>query len=476
MKKTGNLPKRVRWCVAALLGLAGQSLSALEGTGFGRDESEARQRAAADLAAAIQVQVKSVVESCVQVKRRQAEDCGSRVSSRVATDLPMLGLTYERVPGENEPVGARARLDKAALPLYEQQLARWKREFLAQREALATTTERQQRHASLSRQLVALRAYQDHRLVATAIGATIEDAPGSEAVLMSERVKLEDRADSLAFAAKLLMKDIDGTIAAAEPLRAAGSREVTPFGGAMADALRAEMTGRTGAGLRISGEYRILDNGDIDLVLEVHQAAAAGPAELAGVRSVRLLKDAYAGYRATPLAPDFEQLLKSGEAVSTQLRNELVTTRGAASSLLFQSGESLKLAARVSRAAYFYVVGHVVRSDGQYSYLLPVQEDAEGPAKFVRRVPADQANHYIEIGEFTVEPPYGAEHLQMIASTEDPASALPPHEYDAVLGYYVLRNSNGNVMKGLRSTRGLRPKPTTKRMVAEHTLTFTTRE
>lgn len=471
---TNRFTRRFDVLVALSVWAAMGNCSAVEGVGYGASESDARQRAASDLAAAIQVQVKSVVESCTQVKGRKAEDCGSRVSSRTATDLPLLGLTYEQVGGGSEAYGAKARLDARALPLYEQQVLRWKKEYTAQADALKAIKDRQQRHAALSRQLASLRAYQDHRLVATALGATIEEAPGSEAALMLEREALEDRADSMSFAARLLMKDLTGVVSRAEPLRAAGSREVTPFGAAMIDALRAEMTGRSGPPMRLSGEYRVLDGGELDLVLEVHDGAAEGSGELAGVRSVRLTKSAYEGYRAIPLAPNFEQLLKSGEAVSGQLRTEVVTTSGASSSrLLYKSGDSLKLAARVNRAAYFYIVGHVIRSDGQFSYLLPVQ-DGDGPAKFVRRVPADHANHYLELGEFTVEPPFGAEHLQIVASTEDLAKALPAHEFDAKTGYYVLRNSQGNALKGLQGTRGLRPKPTAERMVAEDTLTFTT--
>jgi hypothetical protein len=459
---------------AACAVLAGHALG-LEGSGFGRSVDEARQRAAADLAGAIQVQVKSVVEACTQVKGRKAEDCGSRVVNRTATDLPLLGLTYDKIPGGSEAHGARAMLDAGAIPLYEQQLARWKKEYAAQAEAFRGAKDRQQKHAVLSRQLMALRAYQDHRLVATALGAKIEDAPGSEAALMAEREKLEDRADAMPFAARLLMKDLAGSIVRAEPLRAAGSREATPFGAAMVDALRVEMTGRAGPPMRLAGEYRVLDNGDLDLVLEIRDGSPEGSGELAGVRSVRLAKAGYEGYRAVPLAPNFEQLLKSGEAVSGGLRAEVVTTAGGSgSALLFRNGETLKLAARVNRAAYFYIVGHVIQADKQFSYLLPVQDGAEGPARFVRRVPADLANHYVEIGEFAVEPPFGAEHLQIVASTQDLATSLPPHEYDGKSGYFLIKASQGNALKGLQGTRGLRPKPTVERQVAEDTLTFTT--
>lgn len=460
----------VRLLAGAVFLFAAGAGVAIEGTGYGKSEEEARQRAAGDLAAAIQVQVKSVVESCIQIRGKSAEDCGSRVSSRTAAELPLLGLTYEPIPGGGEKYGARARLGAEALPLYRIQLDRWKKEFQAQQDAVAAAADRQLRHAWLGRQLTALRAYQDHRLVATALGANIDEVPGSEAVLTAEREKLEVGADTMPFAARLLMKDLNGRLVAVEPLRAAGSREATPFAAAMADVLRAEMTGRSGPPMRLAGEYRLLDNGDLDLVLEIRDGAGSG--ELAGVRSVRLARAGYQGYRAVPLAPNFEQLLTSGEAVSGELRAELVTTAGR-SGLLFRSGETLKLAARVSRAAYFYVVGHVIRPDGQFSYLLPVQE-GEGAARFVRRIPADQANHYVELGEFTVEAPFGAEHLQVVASTQDLAPHLPDHFYDAQSGYNLLRDSQGNALKALKGTRGLRPKPNAERLVAEDTLTFTT--
>lgn len=456
----------------AALASAGAA-GAVEGVGYGASDEAARQAAAADLAGAIQVQVKAVVESCTRVVGKHAEDCGSRVVSRTASELPLLGLSYARVPGGGEAFGARARLDpETSAPLYREVLERLAREFAGHSAALAAATERRQRHDIVGRQLATLRAIQDHRLVASALGLKTAEAPASEATLTAAREQLEESADSLTYAARLLMKDLNGTLLAAEPLRPQSSREATPFGSALADALRAEMSGRGGPPMRLAGEYRLLDNGDADVVLEIRDGASNG---VAGVRSVRLQKSAYAGYRATPLAPDFEKLLRQGEALSGDLRAELVTTVGA-QTLQFKGGESVKLAARLNRAGYFYVVGHVVRADGQFSYLLPVMEDGDGEARFIRRVPADQANHYIELGEFTIEPPYGTEHLQIIASVQPPKGALPPYQHDAVSGYFKISGSNGNARAGLVKTRGLKPKaaPQAEAAVAEGTLTFTT--
>jgi hypothetical protein len=456
--------------------------SALEGFGYGVDADEARRRAAADLAAAINVRVKSVVERCTQVSNQKPEDCGSRVLNLTATDLPLLGLAYRELPGGNEPAGAKAELlTEKSGPLYREKLTSLSQEFAAGQQALSGAKDRKARHDLLLRQLMQLRALADHRLVAVALlvpmAETLTDKTASETALTSELAGLEDTADSLAFAARVLLKDVRGRLPEVSPFHVSGSsQEVTPLGGALADALRVEMSGeagkRGGPRLRAAGEYRLLDNGDVIVLVDLRDDFTGS---LVATRSVRLAKAAYEGLRAQPLAPDFEKLLRDGEAISGDLRADLVTSVGNRN-LKFKSGDTLKLVARLNRAGYFYVVGHIVRPDVQLSYLLPLQDNPQSKAAFTRYVPADQVNHYLELGEFSVEPPFGVEHLQIIASTKPLIDNLPAVQYDKVSGYYVIQGSQGNATKGLLGTRGLKPKPSAKAMVAEGTLSFTTTE
>lgn len=449
---------------------------ALEGEGYGYDMDEARRRAAADLAAQIQVRIQSVVESCTQINIGKADDCGSRVLKRSATDLPLLGLRYLDLPGGSEPAGAKALLERpSAEPLYRAKLVSLSMEYADGQRALAAASEQRTKHAVLERQLATLRAMADHRLVASALGMPVDELPSTETALSSQLSELETSVDSIAFAARVLAKGVQGRLQEAEPLTVSVSREATPLGRALADALRVEMSSRQGPRLKLAGEYRVLENGDVDVVIELRNQLTR---DLVAVRSVRLSRAGYAGYRAEALAPDFERLLQQGEAVSGDLRVELVTSAGA-HTLHFKSGSSLKLAARVNQAAYFYVVGHVVRDDGQFSYLLPLQDIGtldNAEARFIKRVPADQANHYIEIGEFIVEPPFGTEHLQIIACTQSPKDSLPAAHYDSQTGYYIIPGSQGDVRQALTKTRGLKPKPAAKVAVAEGTLTFTTSE
>ena len=171
--------------------------------------------------------------------------------NRTASELPLLGLRYQTAPGGDEPQGARAIIDTdAASPLYREKIAALTKDFAAGQAALGTTRERRARHNLLTRQLATLRALSEHRLVAIAIGMTVDELPASETALSEERESLEDTADSIAFAAQLLTKDLDGRLDGVEPFAATGSREATPFGGAIADALRAAMGARAGQPLR----------------------------------------------------------------------------------------------------------------------------------------------------------------------------------------------------------------------------------
>jgi hypothetical protein len=201
--------RRFRWRLSLvsvltfLLSALALPTHALEGRGYGATAtaSDARQRAAADLVGTIQTRVLAVVESGTQVAGRTAQDCGSRVLKRTQSDLPMLGLRYDAIPGDGERHGARALLDpKTALPLYRRKLADLRAEFDAGQTALPKAKDARQRHALLTDQLARLRAWNDHRLVAVALGDTVDEAPVAETAIVQELEGLETAVDSLSLA------------------------------------------------------------------------------------------------------------------------------------------------------------------------------------------------------------------------------------------------------------------------------------
>ncbi|MCU0732563.1 MAG: hypothetical protein MUE84_13395, partial [Hyphomonas sp.] len=174
--------------IALALWLIAGTASAIDADGYGATLAEARHRAAGELVTQIQVRVQSVVEACTRVSGRQADDCGSRVLRRTASDLPLLGLRYRELRGGTERHGARAMLEPSvALPLYRRKLAELNAEFAAASTALEAANDGSQRFDLVGRQLATLREILDHALVAVALGDTVGDAPGSETALLAQR-------------------------------------------------------------------------------------------------------------------------------------------------------------------------------------------------------------------------------------------------------------------------------------------------
>lgn len=456
---------------------------ALEGRGYGPTVTDAQQRAAADLVGTIQTRVLAVVESCTLVAGRTAQDCGSRVLKRTQSDLPMLGLRYDPIPGDGERHGARALLDpKTALPLYRRKLADLRAEFDAGQAALPKAKDTRQRHALLTDQLARVRAWNDHRLVAVALGETVDEAPVAETALVQELEGLETSVDSLTLAARVLFRDVTGRLVNLEPVVAPDSQEVTAFGNALGKALQAEGMGRQGTPLTGKAEYRILDQGLVDVTLEL---LALPGGEVVAVRRVRLLPAAYAGYEIRPLAPDFEKLLREGVAVSGDLKIDVSSTKGGRN-LLFRDGEQVDLLIRSNAAVWYYVVGHMFVGGERLSYLLPLHGEAGGAAQseawnqddapFVRYIPPDKVNHHLPIasGSFVVQAPFGVEHLQVIASDKPLTGKLPKRQWNRLTGYHEVVGSVGDPKQGVTITRGLRSKAAAEATVVEGALSFTT--
>jgi hypothetical protein len=458
---------------------------ALDAVGYGANQGEARQRAAIELVNQIQVRVQSVVESCTQTVGRKAEDCGARVLRRTVSDLPLLGLRYEPISGGAEGYGAKAVLDpKVAGPLFRRKLAELHADFAAASQALDTAKDARQRYELLGRQLVTLRSIFDHGLVAVALGESVTEAPGNESSLLSLRTRLELSVDSIPMAARVLLKDLEGSLAGVGAMAVAGSREVTDFGAAMSKALLSEGVGRPGTVYVGQGEYRVLDNGQVEIALELRQQSDA---KLVTVRTVRLLPEGYAGLEVKPTTPDFERLLQQGVVVSGNLKVDITTARGSAN-LLFTEGETIRLLVRANQPVYLYVVGNVVHGSQRFSYLLPLQGNPSDaidvadwprqPDRFIKYLSPTYVDHHVEIGEFEVVAPFGTEHLQVFSSPRRfELSQLPGVRYQRLTGYFLIDGSADNIGATVNRTRGLAVKrrDQAKVEVAEGTLTFTTK-
>lgn len=238
------------------------------------------------------------------------------------------------------------------------------------------------------------------------------------------------------------------------PPRHRDAVEITPFAAALRKALAAHLktvAKPEQASYIMKGEYDILGNKDIHISYELMDKDKRF--KILKTQSVRLRHAGWKDYRARPLAADLDQLVHQGVAVSNAFRASLTTDRGSRD-LLFCQGETTRIMAKMNRSGYFYIVGNVLQDGKQFSYLLDLN-DVDGPYRFIRFVPPEEANHLLELGEFEVNAPFGIEHLQLFAANEDQKDEIPEYRWDEKLGYYVIKDSLGNAKRGISYTRGL---------------------
>jgi len=447
------------------------AVKTIVGTGYGATVDEARRDALNNLAGSVQVDVLKEVNTC----KNQQGDCGSVIKVNTRSELPILGAKYQRMPNEQGAIHFQVWIDsQSSLPLYTRELDQLNSKIKNHSRVLNKVSNDQQRYRLMSDIVNMTQQYEKKLLVANILGGYKNKARAQVDInnLRTQLQQLERKASTLSFAAKVLTKDISVGDIYLHPPRPKGVQEVTPFASMIKEnmsPLLQTVSLPNKAKYSMEGEYTLLDDGDIYLtyhLIDLNYRVIAS-------HSVIVEKSAHKRFRSKPISMSFEALLHNDIALSNDFRAELKTLQGT-ETLYYKVGESLKLLVRLNRAGYYYIIGHVMREGEQFSYLLDLN-DAEGNNRFIRYIPQDQVNKYIEVAEFEVMPPYGAEHLQLIASSKK-ITRLPAYQYRPRDGYYMLKGSEGNVMAGVNLTRGLRIKQNKNNVLtSEATLTYTTR-
>lgn len=456
----------------SLLMISQSQATILSGEGYGETQKAARDDALASLAASVFVRIESNFESRFQQQGDSQGEYSISSYERASTDLPIIGAEFNCQ--QKKGYYCQATLNsKRALPLYKQKLAPLKREIAALDAALSDNN-KQQKYRRLKSLLQLLEQSDKYRTLITFLsGKSTADTQISisRQQINEQLLALESSATSLELAAEILARDIPALPVYIRPATLKNSREVTPFAAALEMQLRKTFPriadSYEKATYSFSGTYLINKNG-IQLAYSLVDHAG----NTVNTSVILLLPKAYQGYRAEPLAPDFDRLLHQGYAIDSDFKVQLATNKGSRQ-LLFRQGETIKLMVKLNRPGYFYIVGHAKNTEQELSYLLEAGY-GEGSRKFVYYVNGDQINKWLALGEFEASPPFGIESLQIIAAEKDLISELPGYRYDNDSGYFLLSD---NINQGLLKTRGLKKiknDKAVKEKTAEAVLLFTT--
>lgn len=410
------------------------------------DQEKARQHALEALASSLYVRIQS--ETTYQYSTSSGEKF--TVANTLISDIPLLGSDTRCARVKRDYICKATIQSEKSGKLYRQELNKLRTEL--DQGYHAKPKNAANRHSQLTRLLAVYEEYEKHAIVANLLGVDLrtQTPPStSKATLINQLVDLEKRPADLRLAAHLLSRDLNFSNIEVYPAFPEGSHEVTQFARALQIYLQEQIQGshkpsqsdhtlrgtylQTASGVRVS--YSLIDEHGKTL----------------STRVVDLPPESYQGLQTTPTAKDFDELLHSGYVVSSDLLVNIATNKGQ-QQLYFVKGEEIEVLVKFNNPAYFYVVGHIKSQAQEMSYLVDLSE-IEGARKFVKFVNADDANKWISLGSFEVEPPYGVESLQLIAAATDLASHLPPYEYDSRLGYFLISRK---IDKGIDVTRGLK--------------------
>lgn len=430
---------------------------------YGHTEREAKANALSELAGFLSVKVESDFSNYMDATG--AKNISQQL--HLSSNLPLGGarVSVQKIGNEYE---AMASLDPAfSLRFYESTL----KTLLSQIKDLAIKLPGQKGEAKeqtlelLNPLVIDYTKY--HAVYKLLGGSELLEPSISSAEIASQLLSLSSEVDTLDMAIKHLTKDLKVSDVYIAPITPDSSHIPTPFSGVFQDKMNAALRGVTyqsEAKELLSGRYRT-DKDGMQLTLFLTNPLDG---KTLNTRTIRLLPKAYKNFAYQSIDSEFDRAMASGTAVDSSFHASLTTNRGS-SDLLFKANDEIKIGIKVNKPGYFYIVAHVKNPKEAMSYLLPIYDNTTGNERFIRYVPASEVNREISLGEFTVEPPYGIESLQLIASTM-PITTLPvTKERD---GYAVLGEKN--IATAVTHTRGLKPKSSVKAQSAEATLSYLT--
>lgn len=195
------------------------------------------------------------------------------------------------------------------------------------------------------------------------------------------------------------------------------------------------------------GEYEKIDDQFLLLYYQIKSATG----EYISHTHLKIPLTLLDGIRFEPINKKFDQTLHQAIASDSELHAELVSNRGKRNILVY-GGEDISLKFKANMPIYYYLVGHIMREKEQFSYLV---ELGSGQNLFTGQITKEQIGQWMTLGEFTIHPPFGVEHLQLFAANYDLTDRLPKTKLDAVNGYYVIEGSKSDALSGLELTRGM---------------------
>lgn len=436
--------------------------------GVGESISKAKK----DALSALSQVIKSEVRTYVEV---EDSEVGKRVSSKtksnikITSNLPLLGTDFITLDTPSDDVKVKAKLISSNVKrLYIQKMKQLKNEIRSTKVEIRATHSSSIKLELYQNIYSLLSEYDRYETVATILGVKNFKRPlMTEAKVKSEILKLHSNINSLNMATTIFAESFKEKKIFVKPPTIDHNANVSDFGYAFQKMLQSKIRHNAShlkASYILSGTYSV---GEKSMIIN-YELINATTKEIKKSKTITLNKQAYSHLATKPKGVDFNTLLKSGIAKSSDLQVSLSSNKGT-EQLIFSDGEEIELFVKLNKKGYLYIVGTTQTDGGEMSYLVELSEGM-GNSKFLKLINQDDASRWLSLGSFEVAPPFGIESLQVIASNTE-IKKLPNTIYDNEQGYYIIAT---NIKKALVATRGIRPKRTDKVETSEDVISFRT--
>lgn len=437
--------------------------------GYGKDETEARANATAELSFILYSDVKSEISTT-------AGDSGGRFVQEInkqvdiTSAVPVFGASY-KIEQVDAQYKVSVKLDSATASASYIKAANTELRKINKLTHLISSEESESKKYQLV--MAAISSFENFNKLRGVLNVFGEELKSYPNITFAELVSLRDRltksTDSLELAAKLISSELAKPNTYIYYPMYNSSDEVTEFSILFRDMLIANI--KPAANIHVADylletDYSVTGAG---IFLTATLTDKNGVVEGKSVK--KLEPKSYAGLKVKPQSLSFEKLLKLGLVSSADFSARISTDRGK-KAMLYRLGDAVELFIKLNKPGYFFLVGHVDKDGERFSYIVDFYE-AKGNRKFIRHVDGDEINRWISIGEFDIVPPFGLETFQMIATVKDPVNLVPANVFDSETELYIVSK---DIKEGVAKTRALKKRKDSIDAVAEDVLVFSTIE
>jgi len=441
----------------------------ISGIGIAPTQDAAKKEALLDLGRTIKSEVRSNFEESTTVVGDDDKGKTKLISNtKISSNLPILGVDFSDMSVDNI-AKIKASLSPAKVNiLYTKKLQNLKLEIDSIQSQIYKAKTNYLKLKLYEELYSLLKDYDRYESVAIILGAKLENRPSiTKAKVKSEMLRIGSNIDSIEVASEILSQSFTQKNIFIYPPLMQNSTTVAEFGSVFQKELKSHLQTATSiktASYILVGEYTLTKN---NMILN-YELLKTKTNEVVESKTINIKSVAYKNLITKPKNIDFDALLNSGIVVSSDLKVSLNSNRGS-ENLLFREGNDVELFVKLNKMGYIYIVGYTQTKNGKMSYLLELSEGG-GDSKFIKFINADDASRWISLGEFTVEPPFGVESLQVIASNQK-ITTLPSVKYDNESEYHIISK---DIKKALNLTRGLKKKKSKKVEMSEAVMSFTT--